>query len=84
MKKTLLGLAFVAILITVSCKKETKDEMKEATEAVGAEMDEAIDTAAVKVDAAVDSTKAKVGETLEKGAEKMDAAGKKMKEAVSK
>jgi hypothetical protein len=83
MKKTLLGLAFVAALITVSCKTETKDEMKEATEAVGAEMDEAIDTAAVKVDAAVDSTKAKVGETLEKGAAKMDEAGKKMKEAAT-
>jgi cell division protein ZapA (FtsZ GTPase activity inhibitor) len=84
MKKTLLGLAIITTLMTVSCKKETKDEVKEATEAVGSEMHEAIDTAAVKVDAAVDSTKAKVGETLEKGAEKMDEAGKKLKEAANK
>lgn len=84
MKKTLLGLAIVATLITVSCKKETKDEMKEATEAVGTEMNEALDTVTVKVDAAVDSTKVKVGETLEKGAKKMDEAGKKMKDAATK
>ena len=83
MKKILLGLAFVSMLMT-SCKKETKDQVNEATEAVGNEMGEAMDTAAVKVDAAVDSTKVKAGETLEKGAEKMDEAAEKLKEAGKK
>ena len=67
MKKVLLGLACIATLMT-SCKKETKEEVKEATEAVGNEMEEAIDTAAVKVDAVADSTKVKAGKVLEKGA----------------
>jgi hypothetical protein len=83
MKKALLGLAFIATLMT-SCKKETKVEVNEATEAVGNEMGEAIDTAAAKVDAAVDSTKVKAGETLEKGAKKMDEAAEKLKEAAKK
>jgi hypothetical protein len=83
MKKALLGLAFIATLMT-SCKKETKDEVKEATEAVGNEMGETMDTVAVKVDAAVDSTKVKAGETLERGAEKMDEAAEKLKEAGKK
>jgi PBP1b-binding outer membrane lipoprotein LpoB len=83
MKKALLGLAFIATLMT-SCKKETKDEVKEATEAVGNEMEDAIDTAAVKVDAAADSTKAKAGEVLEKGADKMNQAAEKLKEAAKK
>jgi len=83
MKKVLLGLAFIAVL-TTSCKKETKDEVNQATEAVGNEMGEAIDTAAVKIDAAVDSTKIKAGETLKKGAEEMDEAAEKLKEAGKK
>jgi hypothetical protein len=49
MKKTLLGLAVIAVLTLVSCKQDTKDS--EATDAIGAEMDQAVDTAAVKVDA---------------------------------
>jgi hypothetical protein len=84
MKKAFLGLALVATLVLVSCKKETNDKVEDATEAVKTEMGEAVDTAAAKVDAAVDSTKAKMGESLEKGAEKMNAAGKKMKEAAEK
>ena len=83
MKKTLLGLVCIAALMT-SCKKETKDEVKEVTEVVGNEMEEAIDTAAVKVDAAADSTKVKAGEVLEKGAQKMDEAAEKLKEAEKK
>jgi hypothetical protein len=83
MKKALLGLAFIATLMT-SCKNETKDQVKEATEAVGNEMEDAIDTAAVKVEAAADSTKVKAGKVLEKGAEKMDEAAEKLKEAAKK
>ena len=83
MKKTLLSLLCIAALMT-SCKKETKDEVKEATEAVGNEMEDAIDTAAVKVDAVADSTKVKAGKVLEKGAEKMDEAAEKLKEAAKK
>jgi hypothetical protein len=84
MKKVFLGLALVVTLGLVSCKKDTKDKIEDATEAVKTEMGEAADTAAAKVDAAVDSTKAKMGESLEKGAKKIDAAGKKMKEAAEK
>ena len=84
MKKTLLGVVLVATLVMVSCKIETKDKMKDASEAAKTEMGAAIDTAAAKVDAAIDSTKVKAGESLEKGAAKMDAAGKKMKEDAEK
>ena len=83
MRKVLLGLAFIATLMT-SCKKETKDEVKEATEAVGDEMKETIDSAKVKADAAIDSTKVKAAETLEKGAEKMDEAAEKLKKSGEK
>jgi hypothetical protein len=55
----------------VSCKQETKDQVGEATDAIGTEMGDA-DTAAVKVDAALDSTKVKISNDKE-GAEKMDA-----------
>jgi hypothetical protein len=39
---------------------ETKDQVGEATDAIGTEMGDAVDTAAVKVDAALDSTKVKL------------------------
>jgi hypothetical protein len=84
MNKTLLTLAFVATLTMISCKQETKDQVGEATDAVGTEMGEAVDTAAVKMNAAIDSTKVKMGETMEKGAEKMGEAGGKMKEDAKK
>jgi hypothetical protein len=35
MKKTLLGLAVIAVLTLVSCKQDTKDKV-EATDAIGA------------------------------------------------
>jgi hypothetical protein len=52
MKKVLLSLAFVTTLMMVSCKQETKNQVGEATDAVGTEMGEAVDTAAAKVGAA--------------------------------
>ncbi|SDX35234.1 hypothetical protein SAMN05443667_101285 [Flavobacterium gillisiae] len=84
MKKTLLGLAVVATLTLVSCKQETKDQVGEATDAIGTEMGDAVDTAAVKVDAALDSTKVKISNTMKEGAEKMDAKADKMKEDAEK
>jgi len=84
MKKILLGLTLVATLTMVSCKQETKVEVGEAADAVGAEMDQAIDTAAARLDTAIDSTKSKTGAALEKGAAKMNAASEKMKEAAKK
>jgi hypothetical protein len=62
----LLGLAVVATLTLVSCKQETKDQVGEATDAIGTEMGDAVDTAAVKVDAALDSTKVKISNTIKK------------------
>jgi hypothetical protein len=49
----------------VSCKQETKDQVGEATDAIGTEMGDAVDTA-VKVDAALDSTKVKISNTIKK------------------
>jgi hypothetical protein len=49
----------------VSCKQETKDQVGEATDAIGTEMGD-VDTAAVKVDAALDSTKVKISNTIKK------------------
>jgi uncharacterized protein YcfL len=69
MKKTLLGLAVIAVLTLVSCKQDKKSE---ATDAIAAEMDQAVDTAAVKVDAAIDSTKSKISNKMKEGAAKMD------------
>jgi hypothetical protein len=48
----------------VSCKQETKDQVGEATDAIGTEMGDAVDT--VKVDAALDSTKVKISNTIKK------------------
>jgi|TARA_R110000851_G_scaffold178223_2_gene325122 hypothetical protein len=84
MKKVLLSLAFVTTLMMVSCKQETKDQVGEATDAVGTEMGEAVDTAAAKVDAALDSTKVKISNTMKEGAEKIDDKADKMKEDAEK
>jgi hypothetical protein len=64
----------------IGFKQETKDQVGEATDAIGTEMGDAVDTAAVKVDAALDSTKVKISNTIKEGAEKMDAKADKMKE----
>ncbi|MEZ7497540.1 hypothetical protein QO200_02175 [Flavobacterium sp. Arc3] len=83
MKKVLLSLAFVLALMT-SCKQETKDQVGEATDAIGTEMGDAVDTAAVKVGAALDSTKVKISKTMKEGAEKMDKKADRMKEDAEK
>jgi hypothetical protein len=84
MKKVLLSLAFVTTLMMVSCKQETKDQVGEATDAVGTEMGEAVYTSAAKVDAALDSTKVRISNTLKEGAGKMDDKADKMKEDAEK
>jgi PBP1b-binding outer membrane lipoprotein LpoB len=83
MKKTILAVAFMAIAM-VSCQDKTKDKVEDATEAVGAEVEQKIDTVATKAGDVIDSTQAKAGEVLEKGAEKMDAAADKLKDASKK
>lgn len=84
MKKTLLGLAFVAALTITSCKQETKEKVGEATDAIGAELDQAVDTAAVKVDAAIDSTKSKISTKMKEGAAKINQKADQMKEEAKK
>ena len=58
MKKIFLGIALVAVLL--SCKEETKEKVKEASKAVGADLKQAADSAKVKAKKAIDSSK--VGE----------------------
>lgn len=83
MKKTILGLAFVAVVL-VSCDGKKKDELENKVDSLEVKTEEVIDTAAAKLDKAVDSTQAKAGEALEKGAKKLDEAAGKLKEAAKK
>ena len=83
MKKTILAVAFMAIAM-VSCQDKTKDKVEDAAGAVGTEVEQKVDTLTTKAGEVIDTTQAKAGEALEKGAEKMDAAGKEMKEAAKK
>ncbi len=78
MKKVSLVLAVVAML-AISCKKETKEKIDDAADAVKTEVKEKIDTTAAKVEAHVDTIKVKTGEVLEKGAEKLNEAAEEMK-----
>jgi PBP1b-binding outer membrane lipoprotein LpoB len=83
MKKVFLGIALVAVLLS-SCKEETKEKVKEASEAVGADLKQAADSAKVKAKKAIDSSK--VGEKAKNiiaiGAEKVEEGAKKVKESV--
>jgi len=79
MKKTILAVAFMAVAM-VSCV----DKKTEGEPTVGTEIGEKIDTVAQKTEEVIDTTQAKVGEALEDGAEEMDEAGKKLKEAAKK
>ena len=53
MKKIFLGIAIASTLL--SCKEETKEKVKEASEAVGADLKQAADSAKVKAKNAIDS-----------------------------
>ena len=83
MRKTILAVAFMAVAM-VSCQDKTKDKIEDAKEALGAEVEQKMDTVAEKVDKAIDSTQSKTGKILEKGAEKLDNAADKLKEAAKK
>lgn len=82
MRKIFLGIALVTMLL--SCQEETKEKVKEASEAVGAELKQAADSAKVKAKKAIDSSK--VGEKAKSiiaiGAEKVEEGAKKVKESV--
>ena len=84
MKKIILSLAFASLLI--SCKEETKEKVKEATKAVGADLKQAADSAKVKANKILDSTKIKekAKVIIAKGAEKIEQGAKKVKESAAK
>lgn len=82
MKKIFLGIALATSML--SCQEETKEKVKEASEAVGTDLKQAADSAKVKAKKAIDSSK--VGEKAKNiiaiGAEKMEEGAKKVKESV--
>jgi hypothetical protein len=84
MKKIILTLAFATLLI--SCKKDTKTKVQEATKAVSADMKVALDSAKVKAAKVFDTAKVKKNAKviIGKGAEKLEEGAKKLKEAVNK
>jgi vacuolar-type H+-ATPase subunit H len=84
MKKIFLGIALATMLF--SCKEETKEKVKEASEAVGADLKQAADSAKVKAKKAIDSSKVgeKAKHIIAKGAEKVEEGAKKVKESVEK
>ena len=82
MKKIFLGIVLATLLL--SCQEETKEKVKEASEAVGADLKQAADSAKVKAKKVIDSSK--VGEKAKNiiaiGAEKVEESAKKVKESV--
>ena len=82
MRKIFLGIALATMLL--SCQEETKQKVKEASEAVGADLKQVADSAKVKAKKAIDSSK--VGEKAKSiiaiGAEKVEEGAKKIKESV--
>ncbi len=84
MKKIILTLALVMVLI--SCKEETKAKVQEATKAVSVDMKVALDSAKVKASKVIDTAKVKkqAKALLAKGAEKIEAGAKKVKESATK
>lgn len=83
MKKIILAIAFVALTV-VSCQQKTKEEVNEATEAIGNDIDQKMDTAATKIDTAIDSAQIKTARALDKGADKIKEGANNMKESVNK
>ncbi len=84
MKRIILSLA-IAVLV-MSCKEETKEKVKEASKAVGADIKQAADSAKVKAKKVLDSSKVgeKAKEIVAKGAEKVEEGAKKVKESAKK
>ena len=84
MKKIFLVIALATMLF--SCKEETKEKVKEASVAVGADLKQAADSAKVKAKKAIDSSKVgeKAKHIIVKGAEKVEEGAKKVKESVEK
>lgn len=82
MKKIFLGIALATTML--SCQEETKEKVKEASEAIGTDLKQAADSAKVKAKKAIDSSK--VGEKAKNiiaiGAEKVEEGAKKVKESV--
>lgn len=82
MKKIFLGIALATTML--SCQEETKEKVKEASEAVGTDLKQAADSAKVKAKKAIDSSKEgeKAKNIIAIGAEKMEEGAKKVKESV--
>lgn len=82
MKKIFFGIALATTML--SCQEETKEKVKEASEAIGTDLKQAADSAKVKAKKAIDSSK--VGEKAKNiiaiGAEKVEEDAKKVKESV--
>jgi len=81
-----MKIIFIITLATffVACQEETKQKVKEASEAVGSDLKQAADSAKIKAKKAIDSSK--VGEKAKNiiaiGAEKVEEGAKKVKESV--
>lgn len=84
MKKLIL--LFVLVISTISCKQETNEKVKVATQAVTADLKQAADSAKVKVAKVIDTAKAKskLKSAIAKGAENVEKGAKKLKESVGK
>lgn len=84
MKKVITVLAIAAL--GFACKKETKEKVKEASEAVSSDVKVAIDSAQLKAKEVIDSSKVgeKAKELVAKGAEKVEQGAKKLKESAKK
>jgi PBP1b-binding outer membrane lipoprotein LpoB len=82
MKKIILSLAIATLLF--SCKEETKEKVKDATNAVGADVKQSLDSVTEKAEKVIDSSKIKAKGLIVKGAEKVEEGAKKVKEEASK
>lgn len=73
-------------IIFASCKDETKEKVKVATQAVAADFKQATDSVKVKAFKVIDTAKvkSKLKSAIEKGAEKVENGAKKLKESVKK
>lgn len=84
MKKILFGIAIATLLF--SCKEETNEKVKAATKAVSSDLKQSLDSVKAKAIKVIDTAKVKqkVKGAIGKGAEKIEAGAKKLKESVNK
>lgn len=82
-KKVILFSIF--LLVFTSCKDETKEKVKIATQAVTTDLKQAADSAKVKVAKIIDTAKvkSKIKSAIANGAEKVENGAKKIKENVT-